>query len=329
LRGKAAVGVTLTVLLLVAVTAACSVVPANAEAELQLTTDKSVYIVGEEVQVTVENVGDVYVEIGGWPCVMIYTSPDSEPVWPLIFATLLWGLAPGESETWVWNQYNEYTGTPAEPGMYMVNDTLGLGLSAEFEIVPVELTISVNTDIALVGQQVEFTLVLTNVGEIDVTVTFASSQAFDLYYRAGLGLYRWSDGKWFTLMVWEVTLQPAESFSETLTWDLYQYNRADGSFHPPKPGAYNVWGVCVGEPGAYTALATTIKLVFPGDVNLDYKVDLLDAACISAHWYPGPPVGPLGFDSSFDVNGDAAINIADLAVISAYWTGPPKGPQAP
>jgi hypothetical protein len=195
----------LTVLLTVTVIAACSVVPANAEAVLQLTTNKSVYALGEEVTITLENVGNEYREIGGWPCVIIYTRPASEPVWPIIFATLLWGLAPGESETWIWNQTNEYTGSPAEPGMYVVNDTLGLGLSAEFEIT---------------------------------------------------------------------------SFLR-------------------------------------------------GDVNLDHKVDVLDAALVSAHWYPGPPLGPLGYDSGFDVNGDAAINVLDSAVVSACWTGPPKGPQAP
>lgn len=195
----------LTVLLVAAVAAACNVVPADAEAVLQLSTDKSVYFLGEEVRVTLENVGDEFREIGGWPCVAIYTCPDSELVWPWVIATLLWGLAPGESEVWVWNQYNEYTGSPAEPGMYVVIDMLGLGLYAEFEI---------------------------------------------------------------------------------------------ASF-------------------------------LPGDVNLDHRVDVLDAALISAHWYPGPPLGPLGYDSSCDVNGDGAINVLDSAVVSAYWTGPPKGPQAP
>lgn len=202
--GKTVVGIVLTILL-AAVAAACSVVPANAEAVLQLTTNKSVYVLGEEVTITLENVGNEYREIGGWPCVIIYTSPASEPVWPWVFATLLWGLAPGESETWIWNQTIYYPRSYAEPGMYVVNDMLGLGLSAEFEI----------------------TSVLT------------------------------------------------------------------------------------------------------GDVNLDHKVDVLDAALVSAHWYPGPPLGPLGYDLICDLNGDAAINVLDSAVVSAYWTGPPKGPQAP
>ena len=65
------------------------------------------------------------------------------------------------------------------------------------------------------------------------------------------------------------------------------------------------------------------------DVNHDGVVDVLDAAAISAHWHPGPPIGSLGFDSNFDINGDGSIDVLDAALVSAYWTGPPKGPSAP
>jgi hypothetical protein len=69
-----------------------------------------------------------------------------------------------------------------------------------------------------------------------------------------------------------------------------------------------------------------VKVVTPGDVNADGIVDLFDAAGVSAHWYPGPPIGPLGYGSNFDINNDGSINIQDAALVSAYWTGPPKGP---
>lgn len=199
MRGKTVVGLALSFLLMMTIALVYSVVPASAEAELQLTTNKNVYNLGEQVKITVENVGDEYMSIGGWPCVMVYTSLGSEPVWPLIFAFRLWGLAPGESETWVWNQTNEYTRNPAEPGFYVVNDTLGLGLSVTFQI-------------------------------------------------------------------------------------------------------------------------TSFVL---GDINQDGKVDVVDAALVSAHWYPGPPLGPEGYDVSCDLNGDSAINVLDHAVISAHWTEPP------
>jgi hypothetical protein len=67
----------------------------------------------------------------------------------------------------------------------------------------------------------------------------------------------------------------------------------------------------------------------PGDVNGNGVVSLEDASIISAHWYPGPPVGPLGFDAIADINRDGAVGLFDAAIVSAYWTGPPKGPLDP
>jgi len=72
-----------------------------------------------------------------------------------------------------------------------------------------------------------------------------------------------------------------------------------------------------------------ILYAIPGDVNADGVVDIADVSLISAHWYPGPPVGPLGYDPNYDIDGDGAIDIIDVSIISAYWTGPPKGPLAP
>ena len=65
------------------------------------------------------------------------------------------------------------------------------------------------------------------------------------------------------------------------------------------------------------------------DFNGDGVIDVIDAAALSAHWYPGPPVGPLGYDAKYDLNNDGAVDVLDAALLSAYWTGPPKGPLAP
>jgi len=72
-----------------------------------------------------------------------------------------------------------------------------------------------------------------------------------------------------------------------------------------------------------------VTVVAPGDVNADRIVDVTDAAAVSAHWYPGPPIGPLGFGSNFDINNEGTVNVLDAAIISAYWIDPPKGPLAP
>ena len=57
----------------------------------------------------------------------------------------------------------------------------------------------------------------------------------------------------------------------------------------------------------------------PGDVNDDGIVDIFDIGYISAHWYPGPPVGPLGYDVNADINGDGAADISDIGITSACW----------
>jgi hypothetical protein len=71
-----------------------------------------------------------------------------------------------------------------------------------------------------------------------------------------------------------------------------------------------------------------IRVKIPGDTNEDGIVNIVDAAAVSAHWYPGPPLGPSGYDLNFDINNDGEIGILDAATVSAYWTGPPKGPLA-
>lgn len=73
-----------------------------------------------------------------------------------------------------------------------------------------------------------------------------------------------------------------------------------------------------------------------GDINNDGKVDMFDAAQISAHWYPGPPVGPEGYSPNADITGgvggttdslygpvagipDGKVDIADAVLVSANW----------
>ncbi|MFB0523499.1 MAG: dockerin type I domain-containing protein, partial [Candidatus Bathyarchaeia archaeon] len=64
-------------------------------------------------------------------------------------------------------------------------------------------------------------------------------------------------------------------------------------------------------------IVSQIKIL--GDVNWDGIVDIFDIGYISAHWYPGPPVGPLGYDLSADVNGDGAVDIFDIGIVSSNW----------
>ena len=90
---------------------------------------------------------------------------------------------------------------------------------------------------------------------------------------------------------------------------------------------YDQWGHL--EDYRYFSDAVFLYPVNYPDFNGDGVVGVLDAAAVSAHWFPGPPVGPLGYDPKYDLNSDGAVDVLDAALVSAYWTGPPKGPLAP
>lgn len=70
--------------------------------------------------------------------------------------------------------------------------------------------------------------------------------------------------------------------------------------------------------------ALTIMRISPdaralGDLNHDGVVNIVDGGLISAHWYPGPPIGPLGYDVKADINIDGRVNIADAAIVNDNW----------
>jgi hypothetical protein len=69
----------------------------------------------------------------------------------------------------------------------------------------------------------------------------------------------------------------------------------------------------------YLAKSVSFDVTIPGDVNGDRIVDIFDIGEISAHWHPGPPIGPLGFAANADVNGDGAVDIFDVGIASSHW----------
>lgn len=56
-----------------------------------------------------------------------------------------------------------------------------------------------------------------------------------------------------------------------------------------------------------------------GDANGDGKINIFDIGVVSAHWYPGPPSGPLGYDLNADLRFDGSVDIFDVAQVSANW----------
>jgi len=102
---------------------------------LRLRTDKHVYLLGENVTIILENMGNSTVDIGGYPAWQILTYPEEKPVFPEVYALLAWNLEPGQSDVFVWNQYDEFNDKFVEPGTYIVKDTQGWNIYTIFEIV--------------------------------------------------------------------------------------------------------------------------------------------------------------------------------------------------
>ncbi len=100
----------------------------------------------------------------------------------------------------------------------------------------------------------------------------------------------------------------------TFTWNTTGFAYGDYTLK-------GVVGTVVGEVDIpdNTYINGVVTLTLPGDVNGDRIVDIFDIGIISAHWYPGPPVGPLGYDANSDINGDGAVDIFDVGIASANW----------
>ena len=65
--------------------------------------------------------------------------------------------------------------------------------------------------------------------------------------------------------------------------------------------------------------ADIVFVNYAGDVNNDGMIDIFDIGVVSAHWYPGPPTGPLSYVSSADFNSDNAVDIFDIGILSVNW----------
>lgn len=103
------------------------------------------------------------------------------------------------------------------------------------------MRVEVSKTMISVGDSINITLTLVNVGTDNVTIIYGPP-LFDVSYCTFEGCFQWSDGKYFVQIVLELTLTPGENYSQTLQWNLYQYR--DGRYDPPRPGVYYLVGLC-------------------------------------------------------------------------------------
>jgi len=70
-----------------------------------------------------------------------------------------------------------------------------------------------------IGEPIKVNLTLANFGPKPVALTFPSSKIFDLEIvdSSGRVVYRWSQGKFFLMVISRVVLEPGESKSTTIT----------------------------------------------------------------------------------------------------------------
>lgn len=111
-----------------------------------------------------------------------------------------------------------------------------------------------------------------------------------------------------------INLPSGEEATLTFTWDTTGVAKDD----------YTITAQAATVPGETdttdNAHTNGIVLVtIPGDVNGDRTVDVFDVGVVSSRWYPGPPVGPLGYGPNADIDNDGAVNMIDVALINAHW----------
>ena len=111
-----------------------------------------------------------------------------------------------------------------------------------------ELSMAMDKIAIFVGEEIEFAFTLTNKGIITLTF-YMGPPFFDAYVYGSNGalVAKWTEGRGFPEYIKEITLEPGETFSETIQWDLYSYDHENGGYIPVELGQYGIVGAWLGE----------------------------------------------------------------------------------
>lgn len=127
-----------------------------------------------------------------------------------------------------------------------------------------ELEITVSNTTITIGEEINITLTLRNIGTSNVTIQYIPP-LFDAYYCTPDDCFRWSVGKPFPPTTLSLKLEPGESHTETVQWNLYQYvcECPSTTYYPPDPGTYDLWGTCpdasITTPSPVAVTLTLVK----------------------------------------------------------------------
>jgi hypothetical protein len=243
-----------------------------------------------------------------------------------------------ETGKWLWKPVN-YTITQRDnawlisltkasaPFQPLVEDLLvkiNPGGSVSYANGALESTTHVDKTTIVIGEIIDITLTLRNRGNDTLKMFFSSSRTFDILLLGGDAMARWSAGKFFALIVWELQFHPNQTFSQTLQWDFFLYDGNLGKFIPPPPGMYTIFGFCVGSceglPGVrirdMLESGLRIELV-PPDINHDQIVNIIDIAAAARAF--GSKLGGDGWNDDADVQEDGTINIIDISIVAKSY----------
>ena len=192
--------------------------------------------------------------------------------------------------------------------------------------------------------QVEITITATNTGDQPATFTFPTNQQADLEIRDDNHFYyRWSDGRFFLMIITSVTIEP-DSTVELLSFAWKPRIQTDQNNCPLQPGTYYLQGWMVEGLGHWEIHAPEVQISFiecliegeSGDVNEDGAVNVLDVIRAVNFILNGccQTTAPPRCWAA-DCNGDDEINVLDVigivemilgtgSCVSTYegWTTP-------
>jgi hypothetical protein len=193
------------------------------------------------------------------------------------------------------------------------------------------LEMEVSNTTITIGEKINITLVLKNVGNTTYSATFSNAPEprFNSYYFTSSDIvfrYPYPPLIWIPVIT-DVIIEPGENITRTLEWDLYKQDFHTGLRYPPPPGNYNLYGCCdLTHPGFLSLLMNNLFVPVTvvgdwwnlADFNYDFKVDIYDLVT-TANAY-----GSTLADPNWNPHCDIAepygiINIFDLVMIATSY----------
>jgi len=177
---------------------------------------------------------------------------------------------------------------------------------------PVHDIVALNAEVSNLvtspGRGVNITYTVKNNGNIaetfNVTIAYNTTQVWTapLYNQT------------VTIAQEEITLGPSATTTRTYEWDTtgLDYGYYTISIHVSTVSeetstANNSW------------FDSTVMITVPGDADGDKTVNVFDILKVKYHWFPGPPLGPGGYNRSVDLDDDGSINVFDILIVKANW----------